>query len=54
MAPYIEEMRKNIAAALHTEIANVNVKATRGEGLGFVGEGLGVEADCVVLLEKDG
>lgn len=54
MAPHIAKMRENIASALHTDIANVNVKATRGEGLGFVGRGEGVEAECVVLLKEDG
>ena len=52
MAPYIDQMRSNLAEHLHCDPADVNVKATRGEGLGFVGEGLGVEADCVVLLRK--
>jgi 2C-methyl-D-erythritol 2,4-cyclodiphosphate synthase len=28
------------------------VKATRGEGLGFIGRGEGISAECVVLLEK--
>lgn len=53
MAPYIETMRNNIAKALHTEIENVNVKATRGEGLGFVGEEKGVQAQAVVLITND-
>lgn len=52
MAPHIEQMRQNIATALHTSIANVNVKATRGEGLGFVGNEEGVLAECVCLLKK--
>ena len=50
MAPYIDQMRDNIARALHCDNNQINVKATRGEGLGFVGEGLGVEASAVVLL----
>jgi len=54
MAPHIDQMRRNIASRLHCDPENINVKATRGEGLGFVGEGLGVEADCVVLLRKKG
>ena len=54
MAPHIDQMRCNIASRLHCDPENVNVKATRGEGLGFVGEGLGVEADCVVLSRKKG
>lgn len=52
MAPYIDDMRKNISKVLRTEKNNINVKATRGEGLGFVGEGLGVEASAVVLIEE--
>lgn len=52
MAPHIQKMRENIAHALHTDIDNVSVKATRGEGLGFVGREEGVLAQAVVLLEK--
>ncbi|MDO4701240.1 2-C-methyl-D-erythritol 2,4-cyclodiphosphate synthase [Erysipelotrichaceae bacterium OH741_COT-311] len=52
MAPYIDEMRRNIAKELHLSLDQVNVKATRGEGLGFVGQELGVLAQAVVLLEK--
>ena len=33
MAPHIQAMRENFARALHTDIANVSVKATRGEGM---------------------
>ena len=54
MAPHIEMMRNNIAGILHTEIANVSVKATRGEKIGFVGREEGVLAQCVVLLRKKG
>ena len=50
MAPYIEKMRENIAAALACEITQVSVKATRGEGLGFVGKEEGVLAQSIVLL----
>ena len=52
MAPHISAMRKNIAAALHCGEDQVNVKATRGEKLGFVGREEGVLAQAVVLLEK--
>jgi len=45
-------MRENIANILECEINQINIKATRGEGLGFVGEGKGVEATAVCLLEK--
>jgi len=53
MAPYIDQMRENIAVCLHCDIAQVSVKATRGEGLGFVGREEGVLAQCVVLLRKE-
>ena len=52
MAPHIDQMKQNIANALHCDLSQVNVKATRGEGLGFVGEELGVQATAVVLLVK--
>ena len=50
MAPYIEKMRHNFAEALDCDISRVSVKATRGEGLGFVGKQEGVLAQAVVLL----
>lgn len=52
MAPYIEKMRKNFANALRCDIDRISVKATRGEGLGFVGRREGVLAQAVVLLEE--
>ena len=52
MAPHIDQMKQNIANALHCDLSQVNVKATRGEGLGFVGEEQGVQAMAVVLLVK--
>jgi len=52
MAPHIQEMRQNIADALDCDIDRVSVKATRGEGLGFVGREEGVLAQAVVLLEE--
>jgi len=52
MAPHIEKMRSNIAEHLHCDISRINVKATRGEGLGFIGKKEGVEANAVVLLEE--
>ena len=53
MAPHIEKMRENIAHALHTEVGNISVKATRGEKMGFVGREEGVLAQAVVLLEEN-
>lgn len=52
MAPYIDEMRKNIAKHLHTDINNINVKATCAEGMGFVGRGEGALAQSVCLIDK--
>ncbi len=53
LAPYIEEMRKNIARALHTDRDCVNVKATTEEHLGFTGRCEGISAHAVVLIEKE-
>lgn len=53
MAPYIDQMRKNIADALECEIDQISVKATRGEGLSFVGREEGVLAQAVVLLSNE-
>ena len=50
MAPYIEQMRGNIAQALGIDISQVNVKATTEEGLGFTGSGEGISAQAVCLL----
>ena len=52
MRPYIDRMRENIADVLNMDISCVNVKATTEEGLGFTGEGLGIAANCVCLIEN--
>ncbi len=52
ISPYIDKMRKNIASALQIDVDRVNIKATTEEGLGFSGEGLGVAAHAVALIEK--
>ena len=43
-------MEENIANHLHTDKTNINVKATRGEGIGFIGRMEGVSAEAVCLL----
>ena len=52
MAPYIENMRKNISEALNINIDQINVKATTEEGLGFTGEGKGISSQSICLLTK--
>lgn len=52
VGPYRQEMAENIAAALEIQTEQVNVKATTEEGLGFTGDGSGMAAHAVVLLEK--
>ena len=52
MAPHIENMRKNISAALNINIDQINVKATTEEGLGFTGEGKGISSQSICLLTK--
>ncbi len=51
LAPYIDEMRKNVADTLGIEIDQVNIKATTEEGLGFTGSGEGISAQAVACLE---
>lgn len=48
---YIDDMRKNIAAALSIDISQVSIKATTEEGLGFTGEGLGIAARAISMIE---
>lgn len=52
LAKYIDQMRENIRKALDIEIDQINVKATRGEKLGFIGNEKGVMAEAIVLLRK--
>lgn len=52
LRPYIDKMRQNIAAALGADISQISVKATTEEKLGFTGEGLGMSATAVCLVEK--
>jgi 2-C-methyl-D-erythritol 2,4-cyclodiphosphate synthase len=51
MAPYIEEMRERIASFLEAAPAQVNVKATTTEKLGFTGRGEGIAAQATILLQ---
>lgn len=51
LAPHLSAMRENLARALGTDPARINIKATTEEGLGFSGERLGIAAHAVCLLE---
>ena len=51
VGPYKQQMAENIAAALGISPEQINVKATTEEGLGFTGDGSGMAAHAVVLLE---
>ena len=52
LSSYREDMRQNIADALGVDVAQVSVKATTEERLGFTGSGEGIAAHAVVLIER--
>ncbi len=52
MRDYIDSMRENIAKVLECDICDINVKATTEEGMGFTGEGMGISAHAVCLVDK--
>ena len=52
LAPYRETMRRNLAEALGIDVSCVSVKATTEEHLGFTGEGLGISAHAVALIQR--
>jgi 2-C-methyl-D-erythritol 2,4-cyclodiphosphate synthase len=51
LAPFIEQMRWNIAAALQSDIGCISIKATTEEGMGFTGTKEGICAHAVCLIE---
>lgn len=52
LAPYRDDMRATLAAALGLSVARVSVKATTGERMGFVGRGEGVACLAVATLDR--
>ena len=51
LAPYIDQMKNNVAETLGIPGSAVNVKATTEEGLGFTGRGEGIAAQAVCIIE---
>lgn len=56
IAPYIPEMQKKIFTSLQISENQINIKATRSEGLGFVGrvEGVAAYAVCIIVRDTSG
>ena len=52
LAPYLEQMRRNLARRLLVPMDAVSVKATTEEGLGFTGTGDGIAAHAVCLVKN--
>lgn len=52
LAPYLESMKENLCPILEIEPQQINIKATRGEKMGYIGREEGVMAQCVILLEE--
>ena len=53
IAPYIKEMKKNIAQTLDCDISQINIKATTTEKLGYLGRGEGIAVHVICLIEKN-
>jgi 2-C-methyl-D-erythritol 2,4-cyclodiphosphate synthase len=52
LAPYRDAMRETLSAAMRIGLGHVNVKATTGERMGFVGRGEGVAAMAIATLDR--
>ena len=52
LRPYIDDMRKRLADAIGVDVDQINVKATTTEKLSYEGEGLGITAHAICLLER--
>ena len=52
LAPFIQQMRENIARVCGCDVSQISVKATTEEHLGFTGEKLGMSAHAVALMVK--
>jgi len=54
VANYLDSIEKNVGELLRVDSSRVNLKATTGEKMGFVGREEGVFASATVLLLKNG
>ncbi len=52
LSPYRAQMENSIAGALDIEPGRVNIKATTTEGLGMIGNGDGIAANAVILIDE--
>jgi 2-C-methyl-D-erythritol 2,4-cyclodiphosphate synthase len=52
LAPYIADMKTLLASDIGVDAAQLNVKATTTEGMGFTGRGEGIACYAVALLEQ--
>ena len=52
LAPYIPEMRRNVAEVLDADLGSISVKAKTAEGLGALGRGEGIAVQAVCLIAQ--
>jgi len=53
LAPYLDEMRARLAAAVSSDEGRINVKASSPEGIGALGRAEGMAASAIVMIEAD-
>jgi len=54
LAPFIDDMRQRVADVLELDFAAVSVKAKTSEGMGYTGDGSGIAAYAVALIDRRG